>query len=36
MQAEDEITAVEAAFARYGQPKHLCSDNGLEFIAHAI
>ena len=30
------ITIVEAAFARYGKPQHLRSDNGPEFIACAI
>ena len=29
-------TVVEAAFARYGKPQHLRSDNGPEFIAYAI
>ena len=36
IRAEDVITVVEAAFIRYGRPKHLRSDNGPEFIAYAI
>ena len=36
IRAVDVITVVEAAFARYGRPKHLRSDNGPEFIAYAI
>ena len=36
IRAVDVITVVEAAFARYGKPKHLRSDNGPEFIAYAI
>lgn len=36
IRAQDVITVVEAAFARYGRPKHLRSDNGSEFIAYAI
>lgn len=36
IRAVDVITVVEAAFARYGRPKHLRSDNGPEFIAGAI
>lgn len=36
IRAVDVITVVEAAFARYGVPKHLRSDNGPEFIAYAI
>jgi transposase InsO family protein len=36
IRAVDVITAVEAAFARYGKPQHLRSDNGPEFIAYAI
>ena len=35
IRAQDVITVVEAAFARYGRPKHLRSDNGPEFIAYA-
>ena len=35
IRAVDVITVVEAAFARYGRPKHLRSDNGPEFIAYA-
>ena len=33
IRAADVITVVEAAFARYGRPKHLRSDNKSEFIA---
>jgi transposase InsO family protein len=33
IRAVDMITVVEAAFARYGKPQHLRSDNGPEFIA---
>ena len=36
IRAVDVITVVEAAFVRYGRPKHLRSDNGPEFIAYAI
>ena len=36
IRAVDVITVVEAAFARYGVPEHLRSDNGPEFIAYAI
>ena len=36
IRAADVITVVEAAFARYGRPKHLRSDNGPEFIAYAV
>jgi len=36
IRAVDVITIVEAAFARYGKPQHLRSDNGPEFIAYAI
>lgn len=36
IRAVDVITVVEAAFARYGTPEHLRSDNGPEFIAYAI
>ena len=36
IRAVDVITIVEAAFVRYGRPAHLRSDNGPEFIAHAI
>lgn len=36
IRAVDVITVVEAAFARYGRPRHLRSDNGPEFIAYAI
>ena len=36
IRAVDVITVVEAAFTRYGRPKHLRSDNGPEFIAYAI
>lgn len=36
IRAIDVITVVEAAFERYGRPKHLRSDNGPEFIAHAV
>jgi len=36
IRAVDVITIVEMAFARYGKPHHLRSDNGPEFIAYAI
>lgn len=36
IRAVDVITVVEAAFGRYGRPRHLRSDNGPEFIAYAI
>ena len=36
IRAVDVITVVEAAFVRYGRPRHLRSDNGPEFIAYAI
>ena len=36
IRAQDVITVVEAAFVRYGRPRHLRSDNGPEFIAYAI
>ena len=36
IRAVDVIMVLEAAIARYGAPKHLRSDNGPEFIAHAI
>ena len=36
IRAVNVITVVEAAFARYGRPRHLRSDNGPEFIAYAI
>jgi transposase InsO family protein len=36
IRAVDVITVVEAAFARYGKPQHLRSDNGPEFIAYAV
>ena len=36
IRAVDVITIVEAAFGRYGRPRHLRSDNGPEFIAYAI
>jgi transposase InsO family protein len=36
IRAVDVITVVEMAFARYGRPRHLRSDNGPEFIAYAI
>jgi putative transposase len=36
IRAVDVITVVEAAFARYGRPRHLRSDNGPEFIAYVI
>ncbi len=36
IRAVDVITVVEAAIARYGAPEHLRSDNGPEFIAHAV
>ena len=36
IRAVDVITVVEAAFQRYGRPRHLRSDNGPEFIAYAI
>lgn len=36
IRAEDVITVVEAAIARYGAPEHIRSDNGPEFIAYAI
>jgi transposase InsO family protein len=32
----DVITVVEAAMERYGEPGHIRSDNGPEFIAYAI
>ena len=36
IRAVDVIIVVEAAFERYGRPRHLRSDNGPEFIAYAI
>lgn len=36
IRAVDVITVVEAAFERYGRPRHLRSDNGPEFIAYAV
>jgi putative transposase len=36
IRAVNVITVVEAAFERYGRPRHLRSDNGPEFIAYAI
>ena len=36
IRAQDVITVFEAAFVRFGRPRHLRSDNGLEFIAYAI
>ena len=36
IRAEDVITVVEVAMARYGKPAHIRSDNGPEFIAYAI
>ena len=36
IRAVDAITVIEAAIARYGAPQHLRSDNGAEFIAHAV
>ena len=36
IRAVDVITVVEAAFVRYGRPKHLRSGNGPEFIAYAV
>jgi putative transposase len=36
IRAEDAITVIEAAIARYGAPQHLRSDNGAERIAYAI
>jgi putative transposase len=36
IRAVDVITVVDAAFERYGRPRHLRSDNGPEFIAYAI
>jgi len=36
IRAVNVITVVEAAFARYGRPRHLRSDNGPEFIAYVI
>lgn len=36
IRAVDVIRVVETAFARYGVPEHLRSDNGPEFIAYAI
>ena len=36
IRAVDVITVVEAAFARYGTPAYMRSDNGPEFIAYAI
>lgn len=36
IRAVDVITVLEAAMARYGAPEHIRSDNGPEFIAHAI
>jgi len=36
IRAIDVITVVEAAMERYGKPAHIRSDNGPEFIAHAI
>ena len=35
IRAVDVITVVEAAFARYGTPAYIRSDNGPEFIAYA-
>jgi putative transposase len=34
--ANDVLTALEAAFAQYGMPAFLRSDNGSEFIAQAV
>jgi len=34
--AQDVITVVEAAMARYGKPQYIRSDNGPELIAYAI
>ena len=36
IRAVDVITVVEAAFARYGTPAYIRSDNGPEFIAYDI
>jgi len=36
IRAQDVITVLEAAIARYGAPEHIRSDNGPEFIAYAI
>ena len=36
MRANDVIEVVTAAMKNYGQPEHLRSDNGPEFIAYAI
>jgi transposase InsO family protein len=36
IRAVDVITVVEAARERFGVPEHLRSDNGPEFIAHAV
>ncbi len=34
--SEDIINRLSELFVIYGQPKHIRSDNGPEFIAHAI
>ena len=36
VRAVDVITVIEASIQRYGAPEHIRSDNGSEFIAHAI
>jgi len=36
IRAVDVITVVEAAMERYGEPEHIRSDNGPEFIAYCI
>ena len=36
IRAVDVIAVVKAAMARYGKPGHIRSDNGPEFIAHAV
>ena len=36
VRAVDVITVIEASIQGYGAPEHIRSDNGSEFIAHAI
>lgn len=36
IRATDAIKVIEAAIEQYGRPEHIRSDNGSEFIAHAI
>ena len=36
MTAEDVVSVLEGLFERYGEPEHIRSDNGPEFIAEAV